>query len=255
MRYNKNKHPSWILRAWMIVFLLLFSLNRSTFLGVSAKNVYGSQYTWIYRCNRLAEKSVALTFDDGPHPTLTAEILEILKEYDIPATFFVVGENAKRYPSIVRRILADGHELGNHTYSHIRSDKVEKNVFEREILSCTETIHEITRQAPTLFRPPEGAINDNLRDLCKELDYRIVLWSIDTEDWRHTPPEEIVSRVIREVKGGDIILMHDYIGKGSPTPAALKKIIPALIARGYRFVLVSELLNIGADPTESEVNR
>jgi peptidoglycan/xylan/chitin deacetylase (PgdA/CDA1 family) len=93
------------------------------------------------------------------------------------------------------------------------------------------------------------------RELCNKLDYRIVLWSIDTEDWRHTPPEEIVSRVIREVKGGDIILMHDYIGKGSPTPAALKKIIPALIARGYRFVLVSELLNIGADPTESEVNR
>jgi polysaccharide deacetylase family sporulation protein PdaB len=255
MRRHQKRLSAIGKRTLSIVFLLLISLNGGMRLSASSVGIYGSQYTWIYRCNRLATKTVALTFDDGPHPTLTGEILAILREYHIPATFFVIGENVRRYPRVLREILADGHEIGNHTYTHVRPDKTEKSVFSEEISSCSDVIRSITQKKPTLFRPPEGAINDQVREIAGELGYRIVLWSIDTEDWRHTPADDIVRRVTKDVRDGDIILMHDYIGRGSPTPEALKKMIPALIARGYRFVLVSELLNIGTTTGESEVNR
>ena len=255
MRRHRKRSAVTGKRTLSIVLLLLISLGGGVRISASSVGIYGSQYAWIYRCNRLATKAVALTFDDGPHPTLTAEILAVLREFHVPATFFVIGENAKRYPSLLREIVRDGHEIGNHTYTHVRPDKAEKSAFMREISACSDVIYSVTQKKPSLFRPPEGAINDQVREIAGESGYRIVLWSIDTEDWRHTPPHDIVSRVTREVRDGDIILMHDYIGRGSPTPEALKKMIPALIARGYRFVLVSELLSIGVAPSESEVNR
>lgn len=209
-------------------------------------SAFGSHIAWVYRCNRMAEKKVALTFDDGPHPKQTSQILDILKEYGVRATFFMVGENAERYPDLVKRIRDEGHEIGNHTYSHAQATKTDLSHIEEELLRCESVIERISDVRPRLFRPPCGAIEAELGELCESLGYRVVLWSVDTRDWCHIPSAEIAEKVVSGIKDGDIILMHDYIGSNSPTPEALKKIIPALIARGYEFTLVSDLLEIGS---------
>lgn len=213
--------------------------------SAAACGSFGSDIAWVYRCNRLAEKKVSLTFDDGPHPKLTPIILDILKEYGVQATFFVVGENAERYPELISRILREGHEIGNHTFSHVQATKIDRETIEEEIKHCESVIDRISGVKPRFFRPPCGAIDSQLGGLCDSLNYRVVLWSIDTRDWCRIPSADIAQNVLKTVKNGDIILMHDYIGSNSPTPNALKKIIPALIARGYEFAPVGDLLSIG----------
>ena len=228
----------------LAVLFLPFGTN------VSAKSdhaaVYGTDIVWIYRCNRQADGAVALTFDDGPHPKLTPIILDILKQYEIKATFFMIGENAERYPELVNRICEEGHEIGNHTYSHIQTTKTDRIGLENEVLRCEEIIGSISDTRPKYFRPPQGAFASDLGSICDALGYRVILWSTDTRDWCHIPPDEIAANVLHQVRGGDIILMHDYIGHDSPTPDALKKTIPALIARGYEFKTISELLDAKA---------
>lgn len=188
-------------------------------------------------------KKIAITFDDGPHPVYTPEILSILSEYDVRATFFVVGENAEWYPDLVRRELAEGHEIGNHTYSHANLRKSGYDAVMSEILDMENAVYENTEYRCHLLRPPGGLYGDPVCHAAEMLDYTVILWSIDTRDWAHTPRKKIVDTVLDQVKSGDIILFHDYIGGGdSPTPDALRAIIPELLDRGYRFVTVSELL-------------
>ena len=190
-----------------------------------------------------AEKPcVALTFDDGPHPRYTAQILEILSEYGVKATFFTVGENAELYPGLVKQALDEGHEVANHTYSHFRSEKQKSEIFREDVLSCSRTLEKITGKAPLYFRPPEGVCGDEVKSICKENGLTIVLWSIDTRDWAHTPIDVMVENVRTNVRDGSIILMHDFIGKNSPTPDALRRIIPMLKELGYEMVTVSQLL-------------
>lgn len=209
----------------------------------SHASVYGSEILWLYRCNRQADLKIALTFDDGPHPTLTPKILNILKDYGIKATFFVIGENAERYPELIERIRSEGHEIGNHTYSHIRAKDTTEEQMREEILRCESLLGGTSENSVKLFRPPEGNLSDRMGEMCGALDYRVILWSIDTRDWCRIPAREITESVLRNVRSGDIILMHDYIGSNSPTPEALKEMLPQLIKRGYSFVTVSTLLD------------
>lgn len=185
---------------------------------------------------------IALTFDDGPHPRYTPQILDILAEYGVPATFFTVGENAEYYPAVIKRCLDEGHEVANHTYSHqdLSSDSYEDIC--REITGGENAVYENLDVRTKLLRPPGGLYGKNLILAAAELDYTVVLWNIDTRDWAHTPPDKIAEKVLTAIRPGDIVLMHDFIGKDSPTPEALRKIIPRLISKGYRFVTVSELL-------------
>ena len=188
-------------------------------------------------------KRVALTFDDGPHPRYTPQILEILKEYNVKATFFMVGSNADYYPHLVERVLAEGHEIGNHTYNHYHTVNMKSEELTRDILACAEALARFRGgKAPKLFRPPEGVFNEDIKALCKQEGYTIVMWSVDTRDWAHTPIPDIVAGVRANVQDGAIILMHDFIGKKSPTPAALRQIIPMLQRSGYEFVTISRLL-------------
>ena len=191
---------------------------------------------------RNAQKRIAITFDDGPHPRYTPEILDILAKHGAKATFFAVGVNAETYPHIIRRILAEGHELGNHTYNHYHTQKMECDVLRRDILACSEALRKISGSEPLYFRPPEGVCTEEIKDLCRERGYTIVMWSIDTRDWAHTPIADIVKNVQKNAADGAIILMHDFIGKNSPTPAALRQILPILQEAGFEFVTVSELL-------------
>lgn len=187
-------------------------------------------------------KRIALTFDDGPHETYTAEILAILKEYGIKATFFVVGQNAKEYPELVKQEAEAGHEIGNHTYTHPKLKKQNAESFSCELEKTRVVIEEITGISPILFRPPEGFREGVIKTVAKEQGYQMVLWSVDPEDWRGLPASRIENAIMKDVKDGSIILCHDYVVGKSYTPEALRRVIPQLLEDGYEFVTVSDLV-------------
>lgn len=196
----------------------------------------------IYSCQS-NKKNIALTFDDGPHPVHTPEILDILAEYGVKATFFVIGENATWYGDLVKTEYENGHEIGNHTYSHhMNLKKLSYDGICGEIEDAEEAIYENIEYRTKLLRPPGGIYSDTLLRAAADNDYTIICWSVDTRDWAHTPTNEIVKNVMSSVKEGDIILFHDYVSGNSPTPDALRQIIPAMLDEGYNFVTVSELI-------------
>lgn len=197
----------------------------------------------VYYRRRNDRMEIALSFDDGPHPAYTPEILSILAEYGVTATFFMVGENVLYYPEAAEAVLAAGHEIGNHSYDHRRLTRLNEAGVRSQVSRCEEALASLGEYRPHLLRPPEGAMNATVRRVAREAGYRLILWDIDTRDWAHTPPDTIARNVLDTVQAGDIILMHDYIGHDSPTPAALRRLIPALLEQGYRFVTVSRLID------------
>ena len=186
---------------------------------------------------------IALTFDDGPHPRLTHRILEILERYGVKATFFMVGVNVTNYPDAAKAVLAAGHEVGNHTYTHAHVQSMSEDDLFRELNMCEDALDALCGYRPRLFRPPQGMVNVSVEQCVAEKDYTMILWSLDTRDWEQKDTAKIVSRVLAQVHSGDIILMHDYIGTKSHTPDALGILIPQLLKRGFEFVTVSELLD------------
>jgi polysaccharide deacetylase family sporulation protein PdaB len=196
----------------------------------------------VYHNHDNAENKIALTFDDGPHPKYTMEILDILSEYDIPATFFFVGENVSYYQDTARAVVERGHEIGNHTYSHPCVKKQSQAAFREELMRCENIIQRVVGVRPKLFRPPQGSWNTRVYEIARERDYSVILWDLDTLDWAHTPSENISNYILENVKSGNIILMHDYHSGGCTTTDALRMFIPNLIEQGYRFVTVSELI-------------
>ena len=196
----------------------------------------------VFLKNTQAGKKVALTFDDGPHPRYTPEIIDILEEYGIKATFFVIGQNIDNYPEAFERIVSSGCEIGNHTYSHKNMAKMCEEEIMREIKGTEESVARYTDKKMLLLRPPEGAIGVPLERVCQTLGYDVILWSVDTLDWANTPSEAITANVMKSLCGGDIILMHDYTSNKGITCSALRALIPAMIEKGYEFVTVSELL-------------
>ena len=191
------------------------------------------------------EKLIALTFDDGPHPHNTDAVLAVLEKYDVKATFFEIGRNITLYPDVTRRVAAAGHEIGNHTYHHPHLSRVSDDDLLKELAACGQSTKEAVGTVPVLFRPPEGARTAARCKLLGENGYRQILWSVDTNDWRGHSAEEITRGVLRKVKPGDIILMHDYVAHRFQGAAALETMIPALLEQGYRFITVSELLEHG----------
>ena len=196
----------------------------------------------VYHRVSTEERVVAITFDDGPHPRLTDAVLDVLAEYGAKATFFVVGENLKYYGRATARAAAEGHEIGNHTYTHPSLAKVDVTALRREILETEALIEEITGRAASIFRPPEGYCGGGVCGLAAESGFSVVLWNVDTRDWAGESTADIVKNVMKNVTPGSIVLFHDYGGKEYHTVAALKEILPRLCAAGYRFVTVSELL-------------
>lgn len=186
-------------------------------------------------------KVVALSIDDGPHVKTTPEILAVLREKKVHATFFVLGSNAEKHPNLLAQQLADGHELGNHAYSHALLPSLSKERIDTE-LSKTERAIVAAGYKPTLFRPPGGEYNKKVLALAQDKGYTIIMWTIDPSDWQCPPASTVVDRVMAQVKPGSIILLHD--GQYPlPTPKALGIMIDRLRDQGYQIVTVSELLD------------
>jgi polysaccharide deacetylase family sporulation protein PdaB len=190
------------------------------------------------------EKVIALTFDDGPDLENTPRILDLLKQYEAKATFFVTGIKVERYPHLIRREYDEGHELANHTYSHTFFNKrVSSSKLKEEVSRADEAIFKVTGKRSHLFRPPGGYYNDKLVSVAKQSGYTVVLWCQDTRDWSEPGVSTIVDNVLDDTQNGDIVLFHDYADGLTQTYDALKIILPELKVRGYRFVTVSELLS------------
>lgn len=231
------------LQAILLLILAVFNFSTTPFLlSAYADSSQEYDHSDVYRKNENQYKKIALTFDDGPHPRITPKILEILDKYDVKATFFTVGINVHYYPDTFEAILMHGHEIGNHTYTHPHVSLIDIGTLKDEIEQCEREIYEHGEYKTKIFRPPEGMIDNGVTALLKELDYKVILWDIDTRDWDHTPAKTIANMVINKISSGDIILMHDYISYNSPTLEALEIFLPILIEKGFQFVTVSELI-------------
>ena len=197
----------------------------------------------IYACAKVPCKRVALTFDDGPHPTYTDAILRVLDQYGAKATFFVIGENVALHPEVFARTVARGHAIGSHTYTHGHIKAQSEQTLREELQKNRELLRRFGVSTP-FFRPPEGVCDEKVLKLAREQDVEIILWAIDTGDWRCPRHETIERAVLKNVRGGEIILMHDYVAGRSATPQALETILQTLSSEGYEFVTVNELLEL-----------
>ncbi len=182
------------------------------------------------------EKRIALTFDDGPHPYYTEQLLDGLKERGVAATFFVTGYHAELHPDIIRRMQEEGHLVGNHTYSHIQLTKRNREQFREELIRTNEILAGITGEEVIYVRPPYGSWDKSFE---KELNMIPVLWTIDPLDWCSDNAECIAERIVRKAGENEIILMHDYYD--TSVTAALK-VVDELLEEGYVFVTVEEIL-------------
>ena len=228
--------------------LLCGTLSLLVLLGVGfcwAGPVTGGEPVTIW-CGAPSEHEVALTFDDGPSPLYTGKILALLKEHQAKATFFVLGCKVERYPLVIKKMVREGHEIGNHTFDHPRLTQTPKPVCERELERTGLDLELLGCPCDRLLmRPPYSAYNDQLVSYLKHTSRKLVLWSLDSGDWRGLDAGTIIHNVLDRVKNGSIIVFHDSDEKDQadrrPTVEALKVILPALKARGYRMVTISEL--------------
>lgn len=182
---------------------------------------------------RPASNAVALTFDDGPSAVYTPIVLDILAEYDVEATFFVTGSNAKRYPKLIQRMIDEGHSVQNHTCGHAWLTRYDNRGVIQQIECQNDIIEEITRIRPRCVRPPFGAVNDRVRSLIAGLGMKTVMWDVDPWDFQRPGSSITAARVLRATGPGDVVLLHDTAGHS--TYNALHTIIPALRKRGYTF--------------------
>lgn len=181
------------------------------------------------------DKKVALTFDDGPDPDVTSQILATLEKYDAKATFFMLGSRVEYYPEMAMEVAKAGHELGNHSWNHPALPKLDDEMLIEEIQGTSEMIQQVTGQPATVFRPPYGAVDDRVRS---KTNLPVVMWDVDTLDWKHHNPNEILAKVKHTTRPGSIILMHDI---HQSTADGLDAILAYLQSEGYSFVTVSEL--------------
>ncbi len=183
---------------------------------------------------------VAMTFDDGPHPSLTPKLLDMLKERRIRATFYLIGRNAQRYPDIVKRMVDEGHEVGNHSWSHPFLSRLGKKGVFRELDRTADAVYKAVQRIPTTMRPPYGALTANQAvTVAKERDMPAILWSVDPEDWRRPGSGVVARRIVNRSRPGSIILSHDI---HSPTIRAMPSALDGLADRGFRFATVSMIL-------------
>lgn len=178
---------------------------------------------------------IALTFDDGPNQRITPKILDVLDEYNVKATFFMIGEQIPKNQDIVKRILLSGHQIGNHTFTHRNITKLSEEELIEELRKTDEQLATFN-YISTVFRPPYGSYS---KTVASKIDKTLITWDLDSRDWELLDAQKVYNKVLKEVKENEIILMHDMY---ESTYEAVKKLIPELLDEGYEFVTVDELL-------------
>lgn len=187
---------------------------------------------------------VAMTFDDGPHSSNTPRLLDILRQRNIKATFYVIGKNVDMYPHLTRRIVAEGHEIGNHTYTHPNLKKLSAAQVRNEMTKTRAAIVRATGVQPRTMRPPYGALFQAQRvRIMEEFGYPTIMWAVDPKDWQRPGVSVVRDRILSDTTNGSIILAHDL---HAPTIDAMPSTLDGLLKKGYRFVTVSQLLALKA---------
>ncbi len=183
---------------------------------------------------------IAFTFDDGPDPIYTQQILRVLKRHAAHATFFVVGQQARAYPKLLRELVGEGNEIGNHTERHPQEGRLTAD----EITSCDSVIHGILGVTPVLLRPPGGRLSDRIVDLAERTQHIIVMWTwdVDPRDWSQPGVMRIFSRIVENADPGDIVIFHDGGGPRTQTVKAVDMILETLSQQGYKFVTVGQMI-------------
>ena len=204
------------------------------YLDVPQKSNYG------YSSVHVDGPYIAMTFDDGPDPKLTPKLLDLLKARGIKVTFFVVGQNAAEYPEILKRAVAEGHEVANHSWSHPNFGKMSEAGVTNELQKTQDAITQATGVKPKLLRPPYGSITKSERQwIPARFGYKIILWDVDPLDWKYRNAARVEKEILRQTHQGSIILSHDI---HASTVEAMPATLDALAAKGYKFVTVSGLL-------------
>jgi peptidoglycan-N-acetylglucosamine deacetylase len=235
--------------------------KREVHFDPAAKRITACEYTqlpspFVIRRYGEADKKIALTFDDGPDPVYTIEILNILKREGVPATFFIVGGNGELYPELLSRIASEGHEFGNHTFTHPNISQITPTQMQLELSATQRLLESVTGRGTVLFRPPYGedsdpSTADEVRaiEAVNDLGYLTVGMRLDPYDWQMPAADEIVRRVVErsQSRAGNIVLLHDSGGDRTQTVKALPKLIDELRLRGFTFAPVSELLGRSRD--------
>ena len=222
---------TWLLVSWGVV-----SNGRIELIKMNEETVEASYDTGGTDTQHQEKQKIALTFDDGPHPSGTPVLLDGLAERNVKVTFFVIGENAVKYPKLLTREAEEGHIIGNHTYSHVDLTKMSQETAECELEKTNAAIEAVTGKETEYMRPPYGAWKKEMEENTGMI---AVLWNVDPLDWNTDNETEIVNKVVTETEENDIILLHDcYL---SSVKAALR-IIDIMQAKGYEFVTVDELL-------------
>lgn len=190
------------------------------------------------------EKKVALTFDDGPEDLYTPKILEILKDKNVKATFFVVGKQVEEFPEMLKKIHNEGHSIGNHTWGHNNIKQLTDDQIIQNVQQTTAAIEHVIGEETILFRPPYGAFQDQQADVLYNQGYTSVMWSVDTNDWSGATANEVLTRTHQNISPGGIVLQHNFKvpGRLDGTVKALPKMIDQLREKGYEFVTVDELI-------------
>lgn len=204
--------------------------------GAEPEEIIPVEYLVLPEEEKTEKKRIALTFDDGPHPIYTPQMLELLKEEQVPATFFLLGENVELYGDVVKEIAKEGHLIGNHTYHHVQITSLSLEEACREIQETSDLIEELTGTGTEYVRPPFGTWNEELEE---RLNLIPVMWSIDTKDWTTQNVDWIVRETVKHAEDHDIILMHDSY---QSTVDAVKRVIEQLEAEGFEFVTVDEII-------------
>jgi peptidoglycan/xylan/chitin deacetylase (PgdA/CDA1 family) len=183
---------------------------------------------------------VAITFDDGPHPQNTPRLLDMLRQRNIKATFYVIGRNVDLYPDIVRRTVAEGHEIGNHSYTHRLLTNMSDSEVLQEMSRTRDAIANATGVQPRTLRPPYGALLQRQRELVhNQFGYPTILWSVDPRDWQRPGSSVVTSRIVSGSGNGAIILAHDL---HAPTVDAMPATLDGLLRKGYQFITVSQMI-------------
>lgn len=214
--------------------------------GVSVSNSPADNSgTEFYRQGDPNIKKIALTFDDGPDALWTPQILDVLRNKQVKATFFLIGKEVDKYPNVARRIAAEGHVIGNHTYDHVSLNQLAPENVADEIQRGNDAISRTAHVVPRLLRPPAGAEDPQVVNAAQQNGLSVILWSVDTEDWRGLDAATVKTGVLKSAKNGSIILQHSGEGPHlTGTVEALPQIIDALHNQGYTLVTVPELLNL-----------